>query len=103
MKNWVSSWLLRFIWIYIGIGVAYAVIIFFLIKPTKNLHQYFYIGLIVLYFLGVGVRAIGKTHASYENVFGLSGELLGLIVGICLFITDMLFLCFSKSKAHTSP
>jgi hypothetical protein len=65
MKNWVSSWILRFIWIYIGIGIAYAVMIFFLLRPSKNLHHYFYIGLLALYFLGVGARAIGKTYPSH--------------------------------------
>lgn len=65
MKNWVSSWVLRFVWIYIGIMIAYVVMVFFLIKPNKSLHPYIYIGLLVLYLAGVGVRAIGKTYPSH--------------------------------------
>ncbi len=73
MKNWVSSWVLRFVWAYIGIAIAYTVIIFFLIKPLKTLHPYIYIGLLVLYFMGVGIRGFGKSYSAHENAFGLCG------------------------------
>lgn len=73
MKRWTSSWLGRFVIIYIGIAIAYAVLVFFLVRPNKKLHHYIYIGLLVLYFMGIGVRAIGKTYPAHQNAFGLSG------------------------------
>ena len=98
MKNWTNSWVFRFIWIYIGIGIAYGVAIYFLIKPVKSLNKKIYIVFIVLYFTGVGLRGLGKTYPAHENIFGLCGELLALIVGVALFLVDILFACFSKSR-----
>jgi hypothetical protein len=60
-KKWISSWVYRFIWIYIGIIIAYAVIIYLILNPLKSLHKYVYRGLIFLYFVGVGLRGIGKS------------------------------------------
>ena len=73
MKSWMNSWIWRFVWIYIGICIAYAVIVFFLVKPVKKLHNYIYIGLVFLYLVGVGLRAIGKSYTAYENAFGVCG------------------------------
>lgn len=65
MKNWVGSWVLRFIWIYIGIVIAYVLIIFLLIKPLKQLNNYIYMAILVLYFIGVGVRGMGKSYPAH--------------------------------------
>jgi hypothetical protein len=100
MKNWITSWILRFIWIFIGILFAYALIIFFLLKPLKKLNKYIYMGLIGLYLMGIGARGISKTYPAHENVFGVCGELLELLVSIFLFFTDLMFGCFTKGKTQ---
>jgi Na+(H+)/acetate symporter ActP len=61
----VSSWIVRFIWPYIGIVIAYSIIIFFLIKPLKKFNKFVYLGFLVLYFCGVGIRGMGKSHPAY--------------------------------------
>jgi hypothetical protein len=65
MKNWITSWILRFIWAYLGILIAYGITIFLLIKPLKKLNKYVYFVLIGLYILGIGIRGIGKTYPAH--------------------------------------
>lgn len=100
MKNWITSWILRFVWAYLGILIAYGITIFFLIKPLKKLNKYVYFVFIGLYLFGIGIRGIGKTYPAHENVFGLCGELLGLLVAVFLFFTDLMFACFIKGKTQ---
>ena len=59
LKDWVPSFNVRFIWIYIGLIFSYGVIIFFIIKPQIILHKAIKAGLVVLYFAGVFCRIMG--------------------------------------------
>ena len=96
-KDWVFSFNIRFIWIYIGLLFSYFVMIFFLLRPHKTLHIGFKIALLILYFMGVGCRAMGGTGGSIsgekESVFGKCGELLVLVTGIIFFVLDLIFSC----------
>jgi hypothetical protein len=60
MKNWVPSFAWRFCWVYFGILVAYAVIIYFVLRPNTKVPKYVYYILLALYLIGVGGRAMGK-------------------------------------------
>lgn len=73
LKNWVPSFVWRFIWIYLGIIVAYIIIIYFILRSNTKIHQYFYYGLILLYLMGVGCRGMGSFVNAIECVFGLCG------------------------------
>jgi uncharacterized phage infection (PIP) family protein YhgE len=73
MKSWITSWVPRFIWVYLGIIIAYTIIVYFLIKPIKNLNKYIYIVMLILYLIGVGLRGIGKGYPAHQNVFGVCG------------------------------
>lgn len=65
MKSLNTSFIVRFVWAYIGIAIAYATIIFFLVKPLIQLNKYFYIAWIILYLMGVGIRGMGKGYPAY--------------------------------------
>jgi len=65
MKNWIRSWIFRFVWIYIGIVIAYALVIYLLVMPGKLINKYLYAVIIFLYFVGVGLRGIGKSYTAY--------------------------------------
>jgi hypothetical protein len=59
LKMWFASFSVRFVWIYIGLAVSYAVVIFFVVKPLSVLHRFLKAGLIALYLTGVFVRIMG--------------------------------------------
>ena len=65
LKKLLSSFSWRFTWIYIGVIIAYAVIIFLTIKPTYRLHRYLYTMLVFLYLGGIGARALGTFSSSW--------------------------------------
>ncbi len=90
LKNQKSSFTLRFIWVYIGIVIAYTLIIYLVIKPKSNLHKYMYGCLFMLYLAGIGVRSLGTYNSSIYSVFGACGECLSLLVGIPLFLIDLI-------------
>ncbi len=98
LKNLKTSFIVRFIWAYIGIIIAYSTIIFFLLKPLIRLNKYFYMVWIVLYLMGVGIRGMGKGYPAYENVFGVCGQLLALLTAVFLFFNDLIFACFVKTE-----
>jgi hypothetical protein len=73
LKDQSSSFLWRFIWVYIGILVAYILIVYLVIYPKTNIPRYAYISLIILYLIGVGVRALGSYSSSLYSIFGACG------------------------------
>lgn len=93
LKNQNSSFTLRYVWIYIGIIIAYILIFYLIVRPKANLHKYFYASMVLLYIAGIGVRALGSYDGSSHSIFGACGELLSLIVGIPLFFIDLIVSC----------
>ncbi len=75
-------------------------LIYLILNPRKALHKYIYITLIILYFIGIGLRGFGKIVHGKENAFGVSGELLQIVVGLCMFGVDSFFFCVVKPR-HT--
>ena len=59
MKDWITSFSVRFVWIYIGLVISYGVVIFFVIKPQFVLSKFMKGGLVILYFGGVFSRIMG--------------------------------------------
>jgi hypothetical protein len=73
--------------------LAYIIAIYLSIKPKVKLHKYLYAVLLLMYFAGVGVRAMGVFANNLTSVFGVCGELLTLFVGIPLVIIDTVVSC----------
>ena len=69
LKDWVSSFNIRFIWIYIGLIFSYMVVIFFVVKPQFILNKFLKGGLVLLYFAGVFCRIMGGSgdHVAWEK------------------------------------
>ena len=104
-KDWVFSFNIRFIWVYIGLLFSYAVVIYFILRPNKQIHIAVKVVLIVLYLTGIGARAMGGSggdiSGTKESVFGKCGELLVLITGVIFFTIDMIFsCCIDKNKTE---
>lgn len=93
LKKMPSSFAWRFIWIYIGIAIAYVLIGYLIVKPKVRMHKYLYVSLFVLYLAGVGSRAMGTYGTSKEAVMGACGELLSILVGFPLIAIDLVFSC----------
>lgn len=54
-----ASFIWRFVWVYLGMVVAYAVIAFCICRPNYRLDRKVYIFVLSLYLLGVGSRFMG--------------------------------------------
>lgn len=105
MKNEPSSFIWRFVWVYIGIVIAYVLIVYLTIKPKTGIPRYTYVCLILLYIAGVGVRAMGTYNSSLCSIFGACGELLTLFIGIPLLLIDLMVSCRLRKiiRSNTSP
>jgi hypothetical protein len=102
MKNEPSSFMWRFVWVYVGILIAYALIIYLVIRPKADIPRYAYVCLILLYLAGVGVRALGTYTSSLSSIFGACGELLTLLIGIPLLLIDVLASCRLRKIERSS-
>lgn len=59
LKRLTASFSWRFVWVYIGIVLAYGLIIYLIIRPKVRMPQYLYIIWFLLYLAGVGARGLG--------------------------------------------
>lgn len=92
-KQMISSFVWRFIWIYLGVVLDYVLIFYVIIKPKVRLHKYLYGLLIILYIASLGARALGSYDSSKESILGACGELLLVLVGLLLFVIDLIISC----------
>ncbi len=81
-SGWYGTFILMYIWEYLGLLVAYIVIIYFVFfLKKKEIQSYIWILLLLLYIGGLGSRALGgffkgNDYQIMVSLFGVCGELL---------------------------
>jgi hypothetical protein len=81
-SGWVGTFVLSYIWQYIGLLVVYIWIIYFTyFQKKKDIGNYVWIILIAVYIAGIGTRGMGgfvsmTPYDTMVSVFGVCGELL---------------------------
>lgn len=93
LKKMNPSFNWRFVWIYIGMVIAYILITFLLIRPKTKMPTFLYVIYLILYLGGIGARSLGNYSMGVESTFGACGELLSLIAGAPLLVIDILVSC----------
>ncbi len=89
----------------LGIFISYAVIIILCLKDRKfKINKFIYLGLFILYLIGIGVRGFGGfvynqgINNGWISICGLIPEILVFIV-ICISeCVDIGFWCFAKYR-----
>lgn len=100
-KQDISTFLLKFVWVFISIAIDYVVIIYFVMRPKNRVNKYIYAVLLILYLVSLGLRGLASYNSNKESIFGACGELLLLIIGIPLFIVDLIISCkIRKLPSH---
>lgn len=59
-----SAFGLRFSWIYIGIIIAWIIIVYLLVKPKNKLHKYVYGVLLLFYIATIGARSMSAYNGT---------------------------------------
>lgn len=96
-SGWVGTFVLLYIWQYLGLLVAYIYIIYFTcFLKRKDVPNYVWIVLAVLYIAGIGTRGMGgfvgiTPYDGMVSVFGVCGELLELITMVACGLIDAIF------------
>jgi hypothetical protein len=93
-----GTFILLYIWQYIGLLIVYIYIIYFTsFLKTKEVSNYIWILLLMLYIAGVGTRGMGgfvgsqTPFDSMVSVFGVCGELLEIITMVICGLIDAIF------------
>lgn len=76
-----------------AIVVDYILIFYVIVKPKARMHRYLYGVLIILYLCSLGARGLGTYGGAKESVMGACGELLALLIGLLLFVVDLIISC----------
>lgn len=76
-----------------AIIVDYILIFYVIAKPKVKMHKYLYGVLIILYMCSLGARGLGTYGGAKESVMGGCGELLALLIGLLLFLVDLIISC----------
>jgi hypothetical protein len=97
-SGWVGSFVLLYIWQYIGLLIAYICIIYFTcFQKKKEVANYVWIILLILYLVGVGSRGMGgfvsnlTPYDTMMSLFGVCGELLEITTIVMCSIIDGIF------------
>lgn len=108
-NGWTSSFLLLYSWQYLGFLIAYVWIIYFTCyMKNKDLPNFVWIILLILYIAGIGTRGMGgfvSSKSSYDtavSIFGVCGELLELLSMAVCAIIDAIFWRAIRGKRKVS-
>lgn len=109
-NGWAGSFILLYIWQYIGILIAYGWIIYFTcFMKNKHIPNYVWVILLLLYIAGIGTRGMGgfvNSHSSYDtlvSLFGVFGELLEILTMlVCACIDAIFWRCIRKKRKQNN-